>query len=42
MSWEFLDDGMMPLEILIDQFPSKFDREGNFYSVSYRPICDGE
>lgn len=41
-AWDLVVDGAMPLEVSLDQLPKKFDRAGRFYSVTYRPILDGE
>ena len=40
--WEFVVDGMMPIEVAVDQLPSKFERRSRHYSVSYRPLQEGE
>ncbi len=40
--WEFAMEGVMPIEVALDQLPSKFERKGRHYSVMYRPLLDGE
>jgi two-component system chemotaxis sensor kinase CheA len=42
LNWESLADGFLPLAVVIDQLPSRFERGGRFYAVSYRPILDGD
>ena len=42
VTWEMLTDGFLPIEVAIDPLPKKFDSNGHFYSVTYRPILDGE
>jgi two-component system chemotaxis sensor kinase CheA len=43
LGWESLRDGVLPIEVCIDQLPQRFAFEGLVYALEYRPILqDGE
>jgi two-component system chemotaxis sensor kinase CheA len=41
-AWDALADDFLPVDVAIEQFPARFDRDGRFYAIAYRPIMDGE
>jgi two-component system, chemotaxis family, sensor kinase CheA len=41
LGWESLRDGVLPLEVCIDQLPQRFAFEGSVYALEYRPILQG-
>jgi len=40
IGWEFVIDGIMPVEVALDQLPSRFQKGDRYYSVAYRGILD--
>jgi len=42
LDWEQLSDGFMPLELLLAQSLSRFERNGRHYSLAYKPLFKGE
>ncbi|MEL6348625.1 MAG: Hpt domain-containing protein, partial [Myxococcota bacterium] len=42
MAWEQIEDGFLPLELVVDQLPKHMLARGRHLRLSYRPIVDGE
>jgi two-component system chemotaxis sensor kinase CheA len=42
LDWDQLSDGYMPLELLLAQSLSRFERNGRHYSLAYKPLFKGE
>jgi two-component system chemotaxis sensor kinase CheA len=42
LAWESLQDGIMPLEVYLDQLPKSVTKGPATFELSYRPILDGE
>jgi two-component system chemotaxis sensor kinase CheA len=42
VAWAEVVDGFLPLELSLDQMPSKFSRDNQHFSISYKPILDAE
>jgi two-component system, chemotaxis family, sensor kinase CheA len=38
LSWEALVEEILPLEVLLDQMPRSFERDGRHFQLRYRPI----
>jgi signal transduction histidine kinase len=41
VGWEFVIEGIMPVDVAVAQLPRAFDRGARSYSVKYRPIVTG-
>jgi two-component system chemotaxis sensor kinase CheA len=42
MAWDQIVDGVVPLEMAIDQFPSLMTRDGRHFTLNIKPIMDGD
>ena len=42
LSWESITDGWLPLELCIDQLPKRFEADGKHFTLSYKPIYEGD
>lgn len=40
MGWGELSEGLMPVEVTLDQFPSRLERNGRTYSLDHEPVTD--
>jgi two-component system chemotaxis sensor kinase CheA len=38
LSWESLLEEILPIEVLLDQMPGSFARDGRYFQIRYRPI----
>jgi two-component system chemotaxis sensor kinase CheA len=38
LGWQDLVDGVMPLEVLVEQFPSRLDRDGKHFRIDIKPL----
>jgi two-component system chemotaxis sensor kinase CheA len=41
MQWEQLLDGMLPLDLVLDQLPRRLTRDGRLFELSFTPIFEG-
>jgi two-component sensor histidine kinase len=39
LSWEALHDDFLPVEVILDQFPSEFARDGRHFQLRYRAVA---
>jgi|GEM_PF-1075250 len=42
LSWESITDGFLPLELCIDQLPSRIQAGDNHFTLSYKPILEDD
>ncbi|HTV20099.1 MAG TPA: HAMP domain-containing protein [Polyangiaceae bacterium] len=42
LGWGELVEGFLPLELLLEQMPSKFSKDGQHFAIAYKPIFDAE
>jgi two-component system chemotaxis sensor kinase CheA len=42
LGWSQVVDGILPAEVTIDQLPKRFDLDGGHFTLSVKPIFDGE
>ena len=42
LAWDEIVEGAMPLELLVDQFPSQLDREGKHFRIDIKPLLERE
>lgn len=42
LSWETVTDGFLPLELAIDQLPSKASFDGRHFAFEYEPVLDAD
>ena len=42
LAWNEIVEGTMPLELLVDQFPSRLDRDGRHYRIDIKPLTQGD
>jgi HAMP domain-containing protein len=42
LAWSALVDNVLPLELCLEQMPSRFARGDGLYSAEYRPVLSGE
>jgi two-component system chemotaxis sensor kinase CheA len=40
LAWSEIIEGTMPLELLVDQFPSQLDRDGRHYRIDIKPLLE--
>jgi two-component system chemotaxis sensor kinase CheA len=42
LGWKQVVDGLLPAEVSLDQLPKRFDLDGGHFTLSVKPIFDGE
>src|SRR5215813_10208737 len=42
LAWDEIVEGAMPLELLVDQFPSQLDRDGKHFRIDIKPLLERE
>jgi two-component system chemotaxis sensor kinase CheA len=42
LAWDEMVEGVMPVELLVDQFPSELDVDGRHYRIDIKPLLDGD
>jgi two-component system chemotaxis sensor kinase CheA len=42
VGWEMLVDGVMPMNVCLDQLPAVIRSQGRTYDLAYRPIVEGD
>jgi two-component system chemotaxis sensor kinase CheA len=42
LGWEELRENIVPLELVLHQLPHRFEREGRYFELDYRPILTGD
>ncbi|HEY0480833.1 MAG TPA: ATP-binding protein [Kofleriaceae bacterium] len=40
LAWDEMVEGAMPLELLVDQFPSQLDRDGRHFRIDIKPLTE--
>jgi two-component system chemotaxis sensor kinase CheA len=40
LAWDEMVEGVMPLELLVDQFPDHLDRNGSHYRIDIKPLVE--
>jgi two-component system chemotaxis sensor kinase CheA len=42
MGWGEVVEGVMPIDVMIDQMPNQFCKDGQYFSTSYKPILGSD
>lgn len=42
LSWDQVVEGVMPLDLCIDQLPAEWEADGRTFGLTYKPLLDGE